>query len=302
MPTPTACSACSGSPLVPHLRTSPVQHGDGFVPSTKQFGRALSDIVRCPACGHMQLDEMPDEVVLGEAYGAAADDEYVGEELGQRETAARVLARVERHVRPGRLLDLGCWVGFLLLESTVRGWVATGVEPSDWASTHARGQLGLDVRNGDLLTVELPEGGFDAVVLADVLEHLPEPGEALDRVARLLAPGGVLVLVLPDAGSRLARLLGAGWWSVIPTHVQYFTRASLRTLLAGRGWQVLETATAPKAFSVGYYLDRVHGYSPALARALTGAARAVRQHDRVVAPDFRDRMLVLANRPDYADP
>lgn len=282
---------------MPHLRPSPGQRGDGFVPSTKQFGRALSDIVRCPACGHMQLAEMPDEVVLGEAYGTAADDEYIGEERGQRQTAARVLARVEQHVRPGRLLDLGCWVGFLLLEGTVRGWTATGVEPSAWAGRYAREQHGLDVRQGDLLTAEVPEGGFDAVVLADVLEHLPAPDEALDRVARLLAPGGVLVLVLPDAGSRVARLLGARWWSVIPTHVQYFTRASLRTLLARQGWQVIETSTAPKAFSVGYYLNRVQGYSPALGRGLAGAARAARQHDRLVAPDFRDRMLVLARRP-----
>ena len=61
--------------------------------------------------------------------------------------------------------------------------------------------------------------------MGDVLEHLTARQRALDRVGELLAPGGVLALELPDAGSRVARMLGKRWWSVIPTHIHYFTRA-----------------------------------------------------------------------------
>src|SRR5205085_9377865 len=132
------------------------------------------------------------------------------------------------------------------------------------------------------------------VVMADVIEHLPRPAAALDRVASLLRPGGVVYLAVPDAGSALARALGRHWWSVIPTHVQYFTRASLYTLLRRRGFEPLLVRTAPKAFSVRYYLDRTGGYSTGLARALTGAAGAVGVADRLWAPDFRDRMAVVA--------
>ncbi|MDQ3768722.1 MAG: class I SAM-dependent methyltransferase [Actinomycetota bacterium] len=104
-------------------------------------------------------------------------------------------------------------------------------------------------------------------------------------------------LALPDAGSRVARALGARWWSVIPTHVQYFTRGSLATLLGRHGWQVLDVATAPKAFTVRYYLERTGGYSPAAARGLVRAARIARVADRMWAPDFRDRMQVIARAP-----
>src|SRR3712207_1601407 len=175
-----------------------------------------------------------------------------------RSTAREVVARVGRHRPPGALADLGCWVGFLLAEGRERGWSPEiGVEPSAFASAYARDTLGLDVRTEDLLTAELPPGAFDAVVMGDVIEHLPDPGAALDRVQGLLAPGGVLALVLPDAGSRLARLMGPRWWSVIPTHVQYFTRASMRRLLERRGFEVLHVATSPKAFTVRYYLERL---------------------------------------------
>ena len=64
------------------------------------------------------------------------------------------------------MLDLGCWVGFLLDEARRRGWSVTGVEPSEFASRFARERLGLDVREGGLFEAELESAGFDAVVLA----------------------------------------------------------------------------------------------------------------------------------------
>jgi SAM-dependent methyltransferase len=271
----------------------------GLAPTTDRFGTALSDIVRCDRCGHMQLARMPAEAELREAYGAVGSDDYLGEEAGQRETARRVLARIELHAPGGegrRLLDLGCWVGFLLDEAGSAGWTATGVEPSAFASRHARERLGLDVRTGDLLTADLPGHAFSAIVLGDVLEHLPRPGRALERIGTLLTPDGVVAMMVPNAGSRTARIMGRRWWSIIPTHVHHFTRTSLTTLLSRHGFAPLELRTQPKALSVAYYLSRIGGYSPPLGRALVRAATAAGLADRVWAPDFRDRMLVIARR------
>ena len=55
-------------------------------------------------------------------------------------------------------------------------------------------------------------------------------------------------------------------------------------------------ATQPKAFSVEYYLSRIGGYSAVAGRALVRGASAVGVADRMWAPDFRDRMLVIARR------
>jgi SAM-dependent methyltransferase len=293
------CAACGASGLVAHLRVAGEMGDQGLIPTTDRFGTALSDIVRCTRCGHMQLARMPTDAELESAYADAASSDYVEEEAGQRETARRMLARIEAVApRRGAILDLGCWVGFLLGEARERGWSEqVGIEPSAFASAYARDRLGLDVRTDDLFTAPLPEHHFDAVVLGDVIEHLPRPGEALDRIASLLAPGGVAWFALPDAGSRVARTLGARWWSVIPTHVQYFTRGSIATLLARHGFEVLETATAPKAFSVEYYLSRVEGYSKPAGRGLVRGARAARVAGRMWAPDFRDRMMVIARAP-----
>jgi SAM-dependent methyltransferase len=291
-----SCRVCGARPLAPHLRVAGEAGEAGLIPTTDRFGTALADIGRCAVCGHMQLLSFPAEESLAEAYGEAASPDYVEEEAGQRQTAVCVLERIERHQRPGRLLDLGCWVGFLLAEARDRGWQVQGVEPSTFAASWAREHLDVDVVEDGLLEAELPAGGYDAVVMADVIEHLLDPGAALDRCHELLGEGGVLTLVLPDAGSALARAMGPRWWSVIPTHVHYFTRASLQRLLRTHGFDPLETASSPKAFTVRYYLERIGGYSPALSRGLVAMAERGGLAERIWAPDFGDRMIVLARR------
>jgi len=295
MPSESCCAACGVQALRAHMSVAGEMGPEGLIPSTCRFGTALADIARCARCGHMQLDPMPEESVLSQSYAQAASQDYVNEEEGQRETARRSLERIEAYASPpGALLDLGCWMGFLLSEAHDRGWRTVGVEPSKFGSAYARDQLGLDVRTADLFSAPLPTRAFDAVALGDVIEHLTAPGDALLRIESLLSPGGLLWLSLPDAGSRLARAMRRRWWSVLPTHVQYFTHQSISVLLRRHGFEVLEIDTAPKVFTVRYYLERLGGYSPWVGRALVKAAGAARMDDRMWAPDFRDRMAVIA--------
>lgn len=290
-----ACAACGEGPLAPHL--SVASGGpSSLAATTTAYGHAPADIVRCRSCGHMQVAEFPPVQTLEEAYARVSEAAYLDEERGQRATAARALERIERHVARGRLCDLGCWVGFLVAEAAARGWRAEGVEPSAFAARFAREQLGLQVQPGTLFGADLPAGAFQAVVLGDVIEHLPDPGAALERISDLLAPGAVVYIALPDAGSRVARGLGSRWWSVLPTHVQYFTRASMVRLLERHGYALEWMATAPKAFTVRYYAERLEGYSASLAAAAAGVTERLGVADRLVWPDFRDRMALVARR------
>lgn len=291
-----ACAVCEGTDLRPHMTVAGDMGADGLIPTTEAYGTALADIVRCATCGHMQVDPMPSDGRLAEGYAEAESDDYVEEEAGQRVTAAAVLERIEAHRPPGDLLDVGAWVGFLCLEAERRGWRAVGLEPSEFASARARDRLGLDVRTAGLEHADLEPASFDAVVLGDVIEHLPRPAESLERIAALLRPGGVICLMIPDAGSRLARTMGPRWWAVLPTHVQYFTRDGVARLLERKGFRVVEVNTQPKAFTVRYYLERIGGYSGPLSRGLVATARRAGLAERMWAPDFGDRMLVIARR------
>ena len=94
----------------------------------------------------------------------------------------------------------------------------------------------------------------------------------------------MIALELPDAGSRVARLLGPRWWSVIPTHVHYFTRESAATMLRRNGFEPLYVATDPKSFTVRYYLDKGGGYLPGVSQALIAGAEALGVAEQHVDP------------------
>lgn len=289
-----ACAACESHELEPHLSVKRSSTHTTLAATTIEYGVAAGDLVRCARCGHIQVDRVP--AALDERYADVVDATYLAEEAGQRATARRALELIERRVDPGALLDVGAWVGFLVSEAERGGWAAVGVEPSRFASAVARERFGVRVESGTLDEADLPEHAFDAVVISDVIEHLPDPGDTLDQVVDLLRPGGVLYLALPDAGSRVARVMGARWWSVVPTHLQYFTRSSLAELLTRRGYAVEWVGTAPKAFTVRYYLERLEGYAPPVARRTVAIAERAALADRLVWPDFRDRMAVVARR------
>lgn len=265
----------------------------GFVPSSDRYGELVGTIVQCRTCQHGSLLEAPAPGLIDAAYSHAEDAVSLEEEEGQVATADRDLRRIERHVLPGRLLDIGCWTGSFLVAATARGWDAEGIEPSHWASERA-GARGCRVHRANLDDADLEPGGFRAVVACDVLEHLLDPGAAVARIAAALQPGGVLFATVPDAGSRLARALGRRWWAVLPMHVQYFTRRSMTALLEQHGFVVEEVVTHPKVFSAGYYASRLGTVVPGGRRLLPAVAHRLRVAGRLVAPDLRDRMALVA--------
>jgi SAM-dependent methyltransferase len=298
VPTTWRCPVCRGGQPsllydVPSTGTEGGVAAAAFRPSSDRFGTTVNRIVRCQACGHGSLAESPPPVDVEHAYADAVDAVSLREERGQIETARRALVHLERWVNPGRLCDLGCWTGSLLVAARDRGWQVVGIEPSSWAADHAR-QRGLDVRTTTLLDHGLEEHAFDAVTLCDVLEHLDDPAAALAVVRELLRPGGVVYLTLPDAGSPLARALGRRWWSILPMHLQYFTRGSIVRLLNDAGFSVLSVDSHAKVFSARYYAERLLGYSQLLGDATVKLTEWLGAAEKLVAPDLHDRMAVVA--------
>jgi SAM-dependent methyltransferase len=268
---------------------------EAFRPSSDRYGETAGEAVRCLHCGHGSLLHPPAAADTDEAYVDAADPVSLREEEGQVETARRALVEIERRVGPGRIVDVGCWTGSFLVAALERGWDPIGLEPSAWAAARAR-ERALDVRAVDLTAHGLPAESIRLAVLCDVIEHLHDPGGALEVVAGFLERGGGLYLTLPDAGSWLARRMGSRWWSVLPMHLQYFTRDSLTRLLDRHGFDVVWMHTHAKVFTARYYAERLEGYSAGASKLAVRTLQGLGQADRMIGPDLRDRLAVLAVR------
>jgi 2-polyprenyl-3-methyl-5-hydroxy-6-metoxy-1,4-benzoquinol methylase len=268
-----------------------------LAPAASAFGTTLGDTVSCRSCGHGSLRGVPSAEELARTYAHVEDAGSLDEEAGQVATAERDLRAVRELLGapPGALLDIGCWTGSLLDAARALGWETEGIEPSDWAASRAE-QRGHTVAVGALGEVDLRREHYQVIACCDVLEHLVDPGDAVARIAALLEPGGLLFATVPDAGSRLARVLGRRWWSVLPMHVQYFTRSSLVRLLTDAGLEVLSVRTHPKVFTRRYYADRLGEFLPGASGAVARLTSLGSWADRPFAPDLRDRMALIARR------
>lgn len=184
--------------------------------------------------------------------------------------------------RGRRLLDVGAADGLLSRHLTARGWKVTGIEadPAMAAAgtAHCERMLVADLNRG----VPPLDGEFDAIVCADVLEHLADPPAALAALVRALAAGGDVVISVPNVAHLWMRLsLLAGRFDYADrgildrTHLRFFTRRSLDALLAGAGLSAVRQAATPVPLYQavpprwhGRALAAVHALSASTARAL----------------------------------
>jgi len=147
-----------------------------------------------------------------------------------------------------RVVDFGCWTGFMAKALGGRGCAVTGIE-IDPEAAEAASEFCERVIVGDLDQLDLAEalGGssFDVGLFGDVIEHLKDPRRVLCAMRGLLAPGGHIVVSVPNvahASVRLALLKGQFDYSetgiLDNTHLRYYTRESIGDLLESCGYMV----------------------------------------------------------------
>jgi len=106
----------------------------------------------------------------------------------------------------GRLLDVGCGPGVFLEVARDRGWQVEGLEFNAWCVERVRG-LGIPVFDSPLEKAELSPGAYQCITLWTVLEHIVEPRAFLESIHRLVAPDGVVLILVPNVDSLAIRVL-----------------------------------------------------------------------------------------------
>jgi SAM-dependent methyltransferase len=197
----------------------------------------LAGRTRCGRCGVATTSPWPSDAQLGEAYAdwyRPANGRFsgLGDKLLRRSRS--VLAdRLHRVLPRGPVLDVGAGDGTLVRAFVRHGREAVGVDP--YASANHP-----HVRDVEL---EEMDGNWSAVIFWHSLEHLREPVRALRHAATLAAPGGVLVVAVPNAASLQARTFGDRWLHLdVPRHLVHISPPALVSAIEAAGFRVMRVS------------------------------------------------------------
>jgi len=142
-----------------------------------------------------------------------------------------------RFVSEGKLLDIGCGSGDWLSYMAKLGWNVSGVDFDPKAVSAAR-QQGLNVHLGSVEAQNFAANSFDAILLNQVIEHVPDPITTLKECARILKRGGKLLLYTPNSSSIWRRLFKKNWRGLEPPrHLHIFSINSIQGLFEKAGFK-----------------------------------------------------------------
>lgn len=177
----------------------------------------------------------------------------VGDTLLRRSRGA-LARRIEQICPPGPVLDVGAGDGSLLDAVRASGREAVGLE---------RSAARPDIREGDVLDID--ETGWAAIVFWHSLEHLRAPAAALEHAARLLRPGGVLIVAAPNSDSLQARAFGDRWLALdVPRHLVHLTAPALVARIGELGLRVTRVSHVRGGQIVFGWLHGLVGTVPGL--------------------------------------
>ncbi len=238
---------------------------------------------RCAKCGFLFTQDHPDEAEAGKYYES---EEYISHSDSSKTITDKAyqlvrkimlnkkvkLIRRSTGLFSGKILDIGCGTGHFLNSMKRAGWLVTGIEKSYKARSYAESKFNLEVSDTSQIA-KLNSGTFDCITMWHVLEHFHEPAIIMKEMSRLLKPGGLCVIALPNSNSFDAAYYRNYWAAFdVPRHLWHFNPETFSLFAVACGFKVTATKTLP--FDVFYISILSEKYRGNSIPQLTGLVKA----------------------------
>ena len=231
------------------------------LPTADIFWDKPQKVVRCLSCKvvyAIQRENARENDVL--YADQAVNPTLLKEEEGLRARAVRILEKISKIKKRGKLLQIGSGSGFLLDEAQKMGWEVQGVDLSVLAGDYCRGRFKFPVFKGTVEEARFGDRTFDVIVINDVLAQMRDPKAVLQETRRILKNDGILYLSTPDIDSFWSRFLESQWWGIHNRHLFYFSKKTLKTFFSVIGFRTQTYLPYPRVFSLRYWAMRLEAY------------------------------------------
>ena len=229
-----------------------------FILRSKDYltGGGNFDIYTCRNCGFTFTADPPEEADIEKYYDTG---DYISHSDTKKGFTNRLfhftrnlmlyrkrnIVRRATGLKTGTLLDIGCGTGYFAAFMKNGEWRVTGVEKDEGARNFAIEKFDLNVISESEIAGFQKEM-FDSITLWHVFEHFHDPVKYLQDIYRILKPGGVCVIAMPNCSSFDAKYYRQFWaaWDV-PRHLWHFTPDSFRIFTEKNGFKVMVIKRLP---------------------------------------------------------
>src|SRR3989344_2271265 len=221
------------------------------------------DIYSCPDCGFYFVDRGGlGEDIKNYYKNQSLDHNYLRDKEGRGKSFGRVIEKMRElssvSGKP-KLLEIGCGPGIFLHQARERQFEVFGIDPSSEACEFARKNFKLSqVFEGDekMIETKFSDESFDSIAAFDVIEHVNDTKTFFAIVYKKLKPGGSFVITTPLIDSVAAKVLGRRRHAILPSHINYFIRQTLKNFYESYGYRLLFKRFYRRYLSVNYLLSR----------------------------------------------
>lgn len=223
-------------------------------------------IVKCRGCGLVYVNPRLKFEALEEMYNnneISSIDYYLQNRKNDEKTFDIRLKAIEKYKKPGKLLDVGAGIGVLLNQAKKRGWDPYGIDIKRDSINFAKNQYSVNVDVATLESAGFENNFFDAIVMNDLIEHVPNPITTLKIANKLLKSDGLIFLSTPNIESLMAKIFGTRWLHLKPNeHIYYFSPTTMNLILEEAGFKMIYCRSFGRVRSLDTILSKIQTYSP----------------------------------------
>jgi len=208
--------------------------------------------------------------VVGEFFGYS---DYVGERINKQQAYNKICQKIQMYINkrtnPIKLLDFGCGLGHFLDSAYDFGYLVHGVEFNKYAINYIRNRYTYKITSYEDF-IKMNEK-FNIVTLFDVIEHLQDPFDTLNKLYNLIDTEGLLIISTMDSHSYMSRFLGLKLedFKRIREHIYFFSKKNLTDLLTRLGFEILEVSSQGHTFEMKHLCSRIKSSLPLVGNILT---------------------------------
>lgn len=218
-------------------------------------------ILECVSCKHQflsaEIKQNHAENIFNDSYfyeGGAGYRDYTSEGGLLIQHGRRYAGLVAVHTAGRTMLDVGAAAGFIMRGFQVEGWDVRGIEPNTSMACYGHHHYGLEIEQCTLESTSISKQ-FDIVTLIQVIAHLVNPDQCIERVSQLTLENGLCLVETWDASSITAKVFGKMWHEYSPPSVlHWFNPGSLDKLMNRHGFRLIERGRPEKYLKLSHAL------------------------------------------------